>query len=126
VLDGRGRELLLLLENCGSHSGAKLEPAERRISYMRTTPEVWEQTIKRMIRLNGVSEQRFSRQSIDVARPTITAAASFARHVSGRQRRRYAGKAWTGSGLAKAQNAWVGKIIESRQFEEDAKWSFAK
>src|SRR6516162_5842383 len=26
----------------------------RRISYMRTTPEVWEQAIKRMIRLNGV------------------------------------------------------------------------
>jgi quinohemoprotein amine dehydrogenase len=26
----------------------------RRISYMRTTPEVWEQAIKRMIRLNGL------------------------------------------------------------------------
>src|SRR5271154_5127178 len=27
----------------------------RRISYMRTSPEVWEQAIKRMVRLNGVS-----------------------------------------------------------------------
>src|ERR1700758_264663 len=26
----------------------------RRISYMRTTPEVWEQAMKRMIRLNGL------------------------------------------------------------------------
>jgi quinohemoprotein amine dehydrogenase len=26
----------------------------RRISYMRTTPEVWEQAIKRMVRLNGL------------------------------------------------------------------------
>src|SRR5215468_2291430 len=26
----------------------------RRISYIRTTPEVWEQAIKRMIRLNGL------------------------------------------------------------------------
>lgn len=27
----------------------------RRISYMRTTPEVWDEAIKRMVRLNGVS-----------------------------------------------------------------------
>jgi hypothetical protein len=53
-------------------------------------------------------------------------AASSARRDSGRKRRRYAGKAWTGSGLAKAQRARVGKVIESRHFEEDAKWSFAK
>jgi len=73
-----------------------------------------------------ISEQRFSKRCIVAAKPTVTAAASSARRDSGRKRRRYAGKAWTGSGLAKAQRAGVGKVIESRHFEEDAKWSFAK
>ncbi len=63
---------------------------------------------------------------VDAARHTATVAASSVRRVSGRKRNRYAGKAWTASGLAKAQRAGVGAIIESRHFEEDAKWSFAK
>jgi hypothetical protein len=30
----------------------------RRLSYIRTTPEVWEQAIKRMVRLHGVTVSR--------------------------------------------------------------------
>jgi len=73
-----------------------------------------------------IAKQRSSELSFFVARHTVTAAASSARRDSGRKRRRYAGKAWTGSGLAKAHRVEVGKVIESRHFEEDAKWSFAK
>ncbi len=74
----------------------------------------------------GISEGKYSKRHIDVANRAVTAAASSARRVSGRKRRRYAGKAWTGTGLAKAQRAGVGKVIESRHFEEVAKWRFAK
>jgi len=73
-----------------------------------------------------MNELMFSKRCFDAARHTATGDAVFARRVSGRKRRRYGGKAWTGSGLAKAQRAGVGKVIGSRRFEEDARWSFAK
>jgi len=56
----------------------------------------------------GISEGKYSKRHIDVANRAVTAAASSARRVSGRKRRRYAGKAWTESGLAKslARRGW--------------------
>lgn len=45
----------LTIEKCGGcHPRAK-DGMMSRISFIRTTPEIWEQNIKRMIRLNGVS-----------------------------------------------------------------------
>jgi quinohemoprotein amine dehydrogenase len=44
----------LTLDKCGGCHPRDASGMMRRISYMRTTPEVWEQAIKRMIRLNGV------------------------------------------------------------------------
>ena len=45
----------LTLEKCGGCHPRDRAGMMSRISYMRTTPEVWEQAIKRMIRLNGVT-----------------------------------------------------------------------
>ena len=44
----------LTQDKCGGCHPRDAQGMMRRISYMRTTPEVWEQAIKRMIRLNGV------------------------------------------------------------------------
>src|ERR1700687_163003 len=44
----------LTLDKCGGCHPRDSNGMMRRISYIRTTPEVWEQAIKRMIRLNGV------------------------------------------------------------------------
>src|SRR6266568_4847133 len=44
----------LTLDKCGGCHPRDASGMMRRISYMRTTPEVWEQAIKRMIRLNGL------------------------------------------------------------------------
>jgi quinohemoprotein amine dehydrogenase len=45
----------LTISKCGGCHVRDGKGMMRRISYMRTTPEVWEQSIKRMIRLNGAS-----------------------------------------------------------------------
>jgi len=44
----------LTIDKCGGCHQPDANGMMRRISYMRTTPEVWEQAIKRMIRLNGL------------------------------------------------------------------------
>lgn len=43
------------IAKCGGCHKRSDDGVMRRISYMRTTPEVWEQAIKRMLRLHGVS-----------------------------------------------------------------------
>jgi quinohemoprotein amine dehydrogenase len=43
----------LTITKCGGCHARDSAGMMRRLSYMRTTPEVWEQSIKRMIRLNG-------------------------------------------------------------------------
>src|SRR6516162_4013577 len=45
----------LTQDKCGGCHPRDAQGMMRRISYIRTTPEVWEQAIKRMIRLNGLS-----------------------------------------------------------------------
>jgi quinohemoprotein amine dehydrogenase len=45
----------LTIRKCGGCHRRDANGIMTRISYMRTTPEVWEQSIKRMIRLNGLS-----------------------------------------------------------------------
>ncbi len=44
----------LTIEKCGGCHKTDQNGMMGRMSFMRTTPEIWEQTIKRMIRLNGV------------------------------------------------------------------------
>jgi quinohemoprotein amine dehydrogenase len=44
----------LTINKCGGCHQRDANGMMRRLSYMRTTPEVWEQAIKRMVRLNGV------------------------------------------------------------------------
>jgi quinohemoprotein amine dehydrogenase len=43
------------IAKCGGCHRRSESGVMTRISYMRTTPEVWEQALKRMVRLNGVS-----------------------------------------------------------------------
>jgi len=45
----------LTINKCGGCHPRDSAGMMRRLSYMRTTPEVWEESIKRMIRLNGVA-----------------------------------------------------------------------
>jgi len=45
----------LTIEKCGGCHRKDEDGMMSRISYIRTTPEIWEQNIKRMIRLNGVA-----------------------------------------------------------------------
>jgi quinohemoprotein amine dehydrogenase len=46
----------LTMSKCGGcHQRDRTTGYMRRISYIRTTPEVWQQIIKRMIRLNGLT-----------------------------------------------------------------------
>jgi len=44
----------LTIEKCGGCHRSDKDGIMSRISFVRTTPEVWEQNIKRMIRLNGL------------------------------------------------------------------------
>jgi quinohemoprotein amine dehydrogenase len=44
----------LTIEKCGGCHRRDQDDMMSRISFIRTTPEIWEQNIKRMIRLNGV------------------------------------------------------------------------
>src|SRR6266704_1316471 len=44
----------LTIDECGGCHQRDAEGMMRRLSYIRTTPEVWEQAIKRMVRLNGL------------------------------------------------------------------------
>jgi len=44
----------LTIDKCGGCHPRDAEGMMRRLSYIRTTPEVWEQAIKRMVRLNGL------------------------------------------------------------------------
>lgn len=44
----------LTITKCGGCHQRDANGMMRRLSYMRTTPEVWEESIRRMIRLNGV------------------------------------------------------------------------
>src|SRR5215469_8524662 len=44
----------LTIAKCGGCHTRDSGGMMRRISYVRTSPEVWEQIIKRMIRLNGL------------------------------------------------------------------------
>src|SRR5437762_13129230 len=44
----------LTFDKCGGCHPRDAEGMMRRLSYIRTTPEVWEQAIKRMVRLNGL------------------------------------------------------------------------
>jgi quinohemoprotein amine dehydrogenase len=44
----------LIISKCAGCHARDANGVMRRISYMRTTPEVWEQILKRMIRLNGL------------------------------------------------------------------------
>jgi quinohemoprotein amine dehydrogenase len=43
------------IAKCGACHPRDANGMMRRISYIRTTPEIWEQAIKRMIRLNGLT-----------------------------------------------------------------------
>jgi quinohemoprotein amine dehydrogenase len=43
------------IAKCGGCHQRNETGVMRRISYIRTTPEVWEQAIKRMVRLHGVT-----------------------------------------------------------------------
>ena len=45
----------LTIEKCGGCHQRDKDGMMTRISYVRTTPEIWEQNIKRMIRLNGLA-----------------------------------------------------------------------
>src|SRR5271170_5140509 len=45
----------LTIEKCGGCHKRDQNGMMGRLSFIRTTPEVWEQNIKRMIRLNGVA-----------------------------------------------------------------------
>jgi quinohemoprotein amine dehydrogenase len=45
----------LTIDKCGGCHPRDANGMMRRISYIRTTPEVWEQAIKRMVRLNGLA-----------------------------------------------------------------------
>lgn len=45
----------LTINKCGGCHQRDGKGMMRRLSYMRTTPEVWEEAIKRMMRLNGVA-----------------------------------------------------------------------
>jgi len=45
----------LTIDKCGGCHPRDSNGMMRRISYIRTSPEVWEQAIKRMVRLNGLS-----------------------------------------------------------------------
>jgi quinohemoprotein amine dehydrogenase len=45
----------LTLTKCGGCHPRDANGMMRRLSYIRTTPEVWEESIRRMIRLNGVA-----------------------------------------------------------------------
>jgi quinohemoprotein amine dehydrogenase len=45
----------LTINKCGGCHSRDSSGMMRRLSYMRTTPEVWEESIKRMVRLNGLS-----------------------------------------------------------------------
>jgi quinohemoprotein amine dehydrogenase len=45
----------LVIEKCGGCHRRDKDGMMGRLSYERTTPEIWEQNIKRMIRLNGLS-----------------------------------------------------------------------
>jgi quinohemoprotein amine dehydrogenase len=44
----------LTIEKCGGCHKTDQNGMMGRLSFMRTTPEIWQQTIKRMMRLNGV------------------------------------------------------------------------
>src|SRR5437762_14363804 len=44
----------LTIDKCGGCHPRDAEGMMRRLSYIRTSPEVWEQAIKRMIRINGL------------------------------------------------------------------------
>src|SRR5579871_868366 len=44
----------LVIRKCGGCHQRDANGMMRRLSYIRTSPEVWEQAIKRMIRLNGL------------------------------------------------------------------------
>jgi quinohemoprotein amine dehydrogenase len=44
----------LTINKCGGCHQRDANGMMRRLSYIRTTPEVWEQAIKRMVRLNGL------------------------------------------------------------------------
>jgi len=45
----------LVIAKCGGCHTRNDNGAMIRISYVRTTPEIWEQIIKRMVRLNGLT-----------------------------------------------------------------------
>ncbi|MBC7791958.1 MAG: quinohemoprotein amine dehydrogenase subunit alpha [Anaerolineae bacterium] len=45
----------LTITKCGGCHQRDANGMMRRLSYIRTTPEVWEEAIKRMVRLNGLS-----------------------------------------------------------------------
>src|SRR5262245_19475276 len=45
----------LTIAKCGGCHQRDANGMMRRLSYIRTTPEVWEEAIKRMVRLNGLS-----------------------------------------------------------------------
>ena len=45
----------LTIQKCGGCHQRDSNGMMRRLSYIRTSPEVWEQAITRMIRLNGLS-----------------------------------------------------------------------
>ncbi len=45
----------LTITKCGGCHQRDADGMMRRLSYIRTSPEVWEQAIKRMVRLNGLS-----------------------------------------------------------------------
>src|SRR5580704_7007758 len=45
----------LTIAKCGGCHQRSESGVMRRISYIRTTPEIWEQAIKRMVRLHGVT-----------------------------------------------------------------------
>jgi quinohemoprotein amine dehydrogenase len=45
----------LTLRKCGGCHQRDSKGMMKRLSYMRTSPEVWEQAIKRMVRLNGLA-----------------------------------------------------------------------
>ena len=45
----------LTIQRCGGCHQRDSNGMMKRLSYMRTTPEVWEQSIKRMMRLNGLT-----------------------------------------------------------------------
>ena len=45
----------LTIAKCGGCHQRDANGMMRRLSYIRTTPEVWEQAIKRMVRLNGLA-----------------------------------------------------------------------